>query len=242
MGVIVFNGIPSTEYQIHVEKPPVYAMPERDYSVVHIPGRNGDIVVDSGSYKNVSRSYDISFGEFDGDFTELASGVSEWLHSASGYARLEDDYEPDYFRLAYYSMDAEMENIFHNAGRMTIEFSCKPYRFLKIGEHPITFTEAGVLKNPTFQTSLPKLRIQVAGDGALTIGENVIAISGISSATSMIIDSEIQDVFEEGSLTNLNGKVSFSGGMFPSLRPGLNTISFTGNITSVEVTPRWWIL
>ena len=104
------------------------------------------------------------------------------------------------------------------------------------------FTEAGVLKNPTFQTSLPKLRIQVSGDGTLTIGENVIAISGISSATSMIIDSEIQDVFEEGSLTNLNGKVSFSGGMFPSLRPGLNTISFTGNITSVEVTPRWWIL
>ena len=54
MGVIVFNGIPSTEYQIHVEKPPVYAMPERDYSVVHIPGRNGDIVVDSGSYREAT--------------------------------------------------------------------------------------------------------------------------------------------------------------------------------------------
>ena len=34
MGVIIFNEIPSTNYGIHVEKPPVYATPERDYEVV----------------------------------------------------------------------------------------------------------------------------------------------------------------------------------------------------------------
>ena len=50
MGVIIFNGIPSTNYGIHVEKPPVYATPERDYEVVHIPGRNGDLVIDNGSW------------------------------------------------------------------------------------------------------------------------------------------------------------------------------------------------
>ena len=241
MGVIIFNGIPSTNYGIHVETPPVYATPERDYEVVHIPGRNGDLVIDNGSYKNVTRKYSISVGEIDGNFTTLAAGVSEWLHSASGYARLEDSYESDYFRLAYYVADAEMENLSHQAGKMLIEFNCKPARFLKAGERAVPFTTDGSLSNPTFQKSFPKLTVVVSGSGTLTIGDQTIAISGLTNSTRMVIDSELQDVYEEGSLTNLNSKVSFSDG-FPLLSPGVNTITFTGSITSVEVIPRWWIL
>lgn len=241
MGVIIFNGIPSTNYGIHVETPPVYATPERDYGVVHIPGRNGDLVIDNGSYKNVTRKYSISVGEIDGNFTTLAAGVSEWLHSASGYARLEDSYESDYFRLAYYVADAEMENLFHQAGKMSIEFNCKPARFLKAGERAVPFTTAGSISNPTFQKSFPKLTVVVSGSGTLTIGDQTTTISGLTNSTRMVIDSELQDVYEEGSLTNLNSKVSFSDG-FPLLSPGVNTITFTGSITSVEVIPRWWIL
>lgn len=241
MGVIIFNGIPSTNYGIHVEKPPVYATPERDYEVVHIPGRNGDLVIDNGSYQNVTRTYDISVGEINGNFTNLAAGVSEWLHSASGYARLEDSYEPDYFRRAYYVADAEMENLFHQAGKMSIEFNCKPARFLKAGERAVLFTAAGSLRNPTFQKSYPKIVLTVSGAATLTIGSQTASISGITTSTEMVIDSELQDVYEESVQTNLNSKVSFSDG-FPLLLPGLNAISFTGSITSVEVIPRWWIL
>ena len=241
MGVIIFNGIPSTNYGIHVEKPPVYATPERDYEVAHIPGRTGALVIDNGSYKNVTRKYSISVGEIDGNFTTLAAGVSEWLHSSSGYARLEDSYESDYFRLAYYVADAEMENLFHQAGKMSIEFNCKPARFLKAGERAVPFTTAGSLRNPTFQKSFPKLTVVVSGSGTLTVGDQTITISGLTNSTRMVIDSELQDVYEEGSLTNLNSKVSFSDG-FPLLSPGVNTITFTGSITSVEVIPRWWIL
>lgn len=241
MGVIIFNGIPSTNYGIHVETPPVYATPERDYEVVHIPGRNGDLVIDNGSYKNVTRKYSISVGEIDGNFTTLAAGVSEWLHSASGYARLEDSYESDYFRLAYYVADAEMENLFHQAGKMSIEFNCKPARFLKAGERAVPFTTDGSISNPTFQKSFPKLTVVVSGSGTLTIGDQTITISGLTNSTRMVIDSELQDIYEEGSLTNLNSKVSLSDG-FPLLSPGVNTITFTGSITSVEVIPRWWIL
>ena len=241
MGVIIFNGIPSTNYGIHVETPPVYATPERDYEVVHIPGRNGDLVIDKGSYQNVTRKYSISVGEIDGNFTTLAAGVSEWLHSASGYARLEDSYESDYFRLAYYVADAEMENLFHQAGKMLIEFNCKPARFLKAGERAVPFTADGSISNPTFQKSFPKLTVVVSGSGTLTVGDQTITISGLTNSTRMVIDSELQDVYEEGSLTNMNSKVSFSDG-FPLLSPGVNTITFTGSITSVEVIPRWWIL
>ena len=134
-----------------------------------------------------------------------------------------------------------MENLFHQAGKMSIEFNCKPARFLKAGERAVPFTTAGSIRNPTFQKSFPKLTVVVSGSGTLTVGDQTITISGLTNSTRMVIDSELQDIYEEGSLTNLNGKVSFSDG-FPLLIPGVNTIEFTGSITSVEVIPRWWIL
>lgn len=242
MGVILFNEKLSSDYGIHVEKPPVYAIPERDYEVVHIPGRNGDLVIDNGSYKNTVRTYNISFGEMDGDYTYMASRIAEWLHSASGYARLEDSYEPDYYRLAYYMAENEMENLYHQAGRLTIEFNCKPARFYKSGEQAIRFTSAQTLLNPSIQSSFPQLTIVASGSGTVTINGQTITIQDISSKTSIVIDSELQDVYDAEAQTNLNNKVSFSGGSFPVLAAGLNSIRFTGSVTSVEVIPRWWTL
>lgn len=242
MGVIIFNEKPSCDYGIYVEKPPMYALPERDYEVVHIPGRNGDLVIDNGSYKNTVRTYNISFGEMDGDYTYMASRVAEWLHSASGYARLEDSYEPDYYRLAYYMAENEMENLYHQAGRLTIEFNCKPARFFKVGEQPVKFTSGQTILNPSLQKSFPQITIVLSGNGTVTINNQTITIKDISSQTTMVIDSELQDVYEAGTQSNLNDKVSFSGGSFPVLEASLNTIRFTGSITSVEVIPRWWTL
>ena len=48
MGVIIFNNKSSADCRIQVAHPPGYAYPERDYTITHIPGRNGDIIQDNG--------------------------------------------------------------------------------------------------------------------------------------------------------------------------------------------------
>lgn len=134
MGVIIFNGLSSKDYHIQVEHPPGYDIPEREFEAIHVPGRNGDILIGKNTYQNVTRSYEISFGSVKEKFPEMARRVSEWLHSTTTYARLEDSYEPEYFRLAVCSSGLSIENILFHGGRTTIEFNCKPQRFLKIGE------------------------------------------------------------------------------------------------------------
>lgn len=238
MGVIIFNGLSSKDYGIEVEHPPKYEIPERDYEVTHIPGRNGDIIIDKGSYKNVARKYDIAVGSMEDDkFTELVNRIPEWLHSVSGYAYLEDSYEPDYYRLAMCINSIEVENILHQAGRTTIEFTCKPQRFLKTGNNIIRFASSGTLRNPTNFDALPLIKIYGSGSGVLRIGNYTITISNIDSYIT--IDSEIQDAYK---LTlNKNSSIVLSNG-FPVLTKGNNSISFTGGITSLEVTPKWWTL
>lgn len=241
MGVIVFNGISSRDVGIEVETFPTYDVPEREYEAIHVPGRNGDVVIDNGTYKNTQRSYYVSIATYNLSYHQKMAGVAKWLHSSSGYARLEDSYEPDFYRQAYYNEQVNFENLFNEAGRATINFVCKPQKFLKSGEIPIEFTSAGSIQNGTINISLPK--IEVITDN--TQGE--INISGIrvtvaaNAGTSIIIDSELQDAYNNQNV-NKNLSITLNDGEFPVLKPGKNTISFSGGVQSLKITPRWWTI
>lgn len=237
MGVIIFNEISSGDYDIQVEKLPDYETPEKDYDIIHVPGKNGDVLIDKGSYKNITRTYQISVGSLTKDFTPMANSISEWLQSASGYARLEDSYEPEYYRLAMYKDSGVIENLLGSAGRTTIAFNCKPQRFLKSGDQSITFTSAGELFNQTRFKALPIITVNGSGSGELRVGGYTTIISDINS--SIIIDSEIQDVYS--GTVNRNSDITLNNG-FPKLVSGENEISFSDGITSVEVIPKWWTL
>lgn len=237
MGVIIFNGVSSKDYDIQVEHPPGYQTPARDYEVIHIPGRNGDLVIDNGSYQNVKRSYQIAIGDLEKDFTSMANSIAEWLNSASGYARLEDSYEPEYYRMAMFQDEVSIENILQHAGRATIDFNCKPQRFFKSGENPLRLSSPTTLFNPTRFHSLPCITVHGSGNGILGIGVYRISISNISGA--IILDSDIQDAYY--GTVNRNSDIMLSNG-FPELVPGENDITWEGGISYVEVIPRWWTL
>ena len=237
MGVVMFNGISSQDYGIQVEHPPEYQTPARDYEIIHIPGRNGDLIIDTGSYQNVSRSYQIAIGDLEKDFTIMANMIAEWINSASGYARLEDSYEPEYYRMAMFQDEVSIENIMQHAGRTTVDFNCKPQRFLKSGEETIRMSEKGVLRNPAGFQSLPKVTVYGSGSGVLNIGKHSVTIQNING--SIVLDSDIQDAYQ--GVVNRNSDILLSDG-FPKLLPGENSISWKEGITRVEVIPRWWTL
>lgn len=239
MGIIIFNGKSSADYRIQVEHPPGYDIPEREYEFIHVPGRNGDVLMDKKSYKNTIRSYEISFGSMEKRFPEMARKVSEWLHSATTYARLEDSYEPEFYRLAVYTKSISIENILFHGGRATIEFDCKPQRFFKMGDKIQKFTSnsGGILKNPSTFESLPIVTVRGSGQGTINIGGYVVGISNIDQYVT--VDSEIQDCYK--GLVNKNNTVTLEKG-FPKLGEGINNISFSGGVTSVEVIPKWWTL
>ena len=234
MGIIIFNNKSSADCRIQVAHPPGYAYPERDYTITHIPGRNGDIIQDNGSYKNVERTYEVSFDAPNEDFATYANAVSAWLHSTTGYARLEDSYEPNYYRMAIYQESNIFENLYNQAGTATIVFECKPQRFLKTGDNDITIQNSLTIMNPTGFEAYPLFKV-TGTSGVLTVNGNSITFSSIDDF--VMLDCELQDAYKE----NINKNSTISG-TFPVLKPGSNTISWTGGITSVTMKPRWWTI
>lgn len=252
MGTVVFNGISSRDLGVEVETFPSYEYPEKEYQVYHVPGRNGDIVVDTKTYKNVSRTYRINAATFDRvDYYKLSNSIVEWLHSASGYARLEDSYEPDFYRRAYYKDAGTFSNIFNEAGQATIKFICKPQRYLKSGEVPVSFaldaqagTGGGILKNNTICDAKPLIKIVKTGastTGTITIGSYSFDVK-TSSAATLYVDCELQDCYATTGTINQNSNIVLNDGSFPVLKPGTNTISFGSGISYVDITPRWYTI
>ena len=236
MGIVIFNGISSNDLHIQVQTEPDYDFPEKDYEVTHVPGRNGDIVIDQGSWQNVSRKYNLAMDAGKISYTEVASKIVQWLHSASGYARLEDSYEPDFYRMAMYKDSGSISNIYNKAGQIEIEFTCKPQRYFKSGEIADIFTTSTEYRNPTDFPAKPLIKIHGSGSGTVKIGAYTVTINDILDG--MVVDSEQQDTYKDQ--TNCNSKVYITE--YPKLIAGNNAISISGGVTSIEIIPRWWTL
>lgn len=252
MGEMTFNGISTVDKGVVIQTPPVYEFPERDYEIYHIEGRSGDLTIDKGSYKNVKRTYYLAAIVASGKtFVETAQEIVNWLTSIKGYARLEDTYEPLYYRKALFRQGGGLGNLFDEATKINVSFECKPQRYLKTGEtEQIISTENSWIElneNLTNQIALPEITVE--GPAGLTIefgvgpddlnvevkSELIINFSGEG-----IIDSELQDCYN--STQFLNSDLSLTNG-FPKLYPGKNWIRVTnGLITTLKVKPNWWTL
>lgn len=263
MGALIFNGVSSRDLGIEVEHLLDYPVPERDTSKVHIPGRNGDLIVDHGSFKNIKRSYQVSFPFNRGDQSLIMSKIANWLYSSVGYARLEDTYDPECYRLASYSKATTIQNLFNQAGRFTIEFDCKPQRFLKLGERMIHSKEKRLtLSNPTSFEAYPLIVMMGSGSGTMIVKRKSVGISNLDKP--IFFDTELQEAFGFYDLTNnpdevekrISSKVRSSRTLvnrnkdieldnftdFPPLVPGLNYIRLSGQFTDIFVVPRWWTI
>lgn len=229
---LTFNSINSLQYGVYISGTGVFNSPARDREMIEVPGRNGDIIIDHGRYKNIEVTYPAFIVKnFKSNLTAWANKMLEPVD----YARLSDTYHPDEFRLAVLSQGMVVDPVrWLAAGSFDLVFNCRPERFLTSGETATTFTAGGTINNPTDMPSKPLIR--VTGAGTITVNGTAIEIAS-HSLSYIDIDCDLQEAFC-GS-TNANQYISLSE--FPKLDSGANSVALTG-VTKVEITPRWWRL
>lgn len=161
---LTFNGESSKNYGVYITGSGAYDAPKRDVEMITIAGRNGSFPLDHGRFENIEVRYPAGiFGDDEEDFADAISNFRNMLCSAKGYCRLEDDYNPDEYRLAIYKSGLEVEPALLKAGEFEITFECKPQRFLKSGETPVTIGASTTVANPTRFESSPEVRVKGYG-------------------------------------------------------------------------------
>ena len=242
-GLIVFGGERSDNYGMVVSEAPSFERARRKQTVITVPGRTGDVVFQEDAWEDIPRPYNVfiaedlqedSGGNISGTLAERVDEFEAMLNSKTGYQRLEDNFEPDIYRRAYYSGGDGFTNELLAIGRATINFTCDARRFLKSGDIPVSVTNGATLTNPTRFASKPIIHIEASNETiSVSIGGKTIT----AEVTDYInIDCERMNAYRLP-VENKNDKIS---GSFPTIPSGSNTIGITGTYTKVEITPNWF--
>jgi Phage-related protein len=242
-GYFVFDDIDTRDYDVIILGGETFRAPERDVDVIEIPGRNGTLTLDNGRYINVPIKYQgFMWGNFAPDFGAFKAAMLSKL----GYLVLRDSYHSDGFRLARFAEGFEpQQGVQNQSGAFEILFDCYPQFYLDSGQSYTTVANNGTISNPTKFNALPLIQIAFSSttrNGTVTVNGRTITITG-AEGTPLYIDCETQNAYRISSNVKLsqNGKITLDSD-FPFLKPGSNTVAYTGNISSVQIMPRWWTL
>ncbi len=233
-----FDNINSMDYGVYITGSGVYNAPERSVEMVSIPGRNGALSLDQGRFENIEVTYHCGcFADGAIDFATKIANFRNALVSRFNYARLTDEYNPGEYRLGLYHSGIVLEPFNAHAGEFDVVFDCKPQRYLTSGESYQTVTSS--ILNPTLFDAKPLLKI--TGYGTATIGGVTITITG-SSGVVTYIDCDLMECYRMsgGAIVPAGSAVTITGMKYPVLKPGANGVSKSGNVTKIEIMPRWW--
>lgn len=155
-----FAGKSSKDFLLYLSGPGVYDSPAADVESTSVPGRNGDILTENAKagrrrYQNVDIKYKAFF--FNGLPAKTAA-VKAWLLSPVGYQKLQDTYDPDFFRMAVCKDALAFDVTAQKAAEMELAFNCKPQRWSVDGQRTIRLDGRSTLRTPSLFLHSPSSR------------------------------------------------------------------------------------
>ena len=228
------DGIDARSAGIQLQSPIEFSGAVPVVEAQTIPGRNGDLIWETGSFEN--RSGSASCFCLQKGVGKAISSAGRFLMAKKGYRRLETSDDPDHYWLARVENSPQIAMRLRTLAPFEIGFDCKPQRFVKSGENAVVFTSNGSLFNQYGQTALPLIAVYGNGTGRLTIGDCVVEVKTLDG--TLYLDSDTQNAYNDSGNQNLN----INAPVFPTLPDGEVRVAFSGGIKRVEIIPRWWEL
>ena len=223
-----WNGVKCTDYGIYVTEQPPSTIPEERVTFTNIPGRSGSLTTLEGDYVYEDLVLTATCVISDPDRIPEIAG---WLRG-SGTVTFAN--RPGGFYHARVVNQIPFEKILRGNPHLAfaVNFRCKPFWYQK-NVAPIALTQSGsFVTNPGNVYAEPVITVYGTGAITLMVGMTIVELEGISG--SITLDSQLQEAYS--GVTSLNGAMS---GEFPILKPGQNAISWSGNVTKVEVKSNW---
>lgn len=221
-----WNGMRSTSFGVYVsEQPPITIANER-IEFEKVSGKSGSLAISEGErvYHDVRLPVKC--------WAKTAAEARRFVGHIRGAGKIEFPNVPEGYYKGRLDQVVEIERWKRtNIREFTLVFRCEPYIYIH-GNHKITLRSPGFVQNNFNEDALPIMAITGRGDMALSVNGRLITLTNI--AGGITLNSAIEEAYH--GTNSLNTQVS---GEFPRLTPGKNSISWSGNITSIVIEPNW---
>lgn len=232
-----YGGKKSSNMGLKISKDTIYTSPERDIEFIEVVGKDGDIAFDKKRFKPftypIHTIYQPELNNIDLD----AYNISQWLKYDIRYKSLFLSWDPNYIYSAIFYEQFAIETTLPKFGKIPLNFKCQPQKFRKDGQSKLTVAQSQILINPENRNAKPLIKI--TGSGTITLKNNGADWLILTSVDGYItIDSAQMSIHKDGlqQFQKMNANLK---PLFPILTPGNNVITWTGTITTLEITPRW---
>lgn len=224
-----FKGIDSRDMGIIVTSMPETVRPERRMESITIAGRNGTLHTDEEVYESYDRTMECAIKK-----RAKLDEIAAWL-VGSGEMRFST--EPDKVYRVTISNKISISQMMRMFQKFQVIMDTQTFKYnINPFADELTLTAPTIIRNGGTVYSEPIITVYGSGDITLNINGVDFPLYGVSE--SITIDSEMMEVFK--GTANQNSK--YGGETFPRFEVGENAISWTGNVSRVEIQPKWrWL-
>lgn len=214
------------DFGITINKRPPVVRAEKNVQEIEVPGRDGDLTVDDGTYKPITLPFVCTLLD--------TSNLDEVMYWLDGYSDLILSWQNDRSYKAKMINRIDITQSLKTLGEFPLIFKAQPFASI-INNPLITITVPGNITNLGTHASNPIIKVYGNGAIDLTINGSVIHLTNVVEYVT--IDADLMDCYKDTLLKN-----SDMSGDFPEFVVGENTISWTGTVTSILITPNWrWL-
>lgn len=229
----IFKGTMSSEFDMDVINVITVRQgrknrPEEQIDIYEIPYRNEELTIHSGKYKPYIQEFEFILRN-----PKTIPNINAWL-SGRGKLILENDYDEfnrDGFYMASVIEGWEYEKTYSTYS-FRVKFKIDPFFYYNTGQKKKTyFTQPLTLYNGGTVYSEPYIKINGNGNIILTINSQVCTFTDVVDYIE--IDSNLMVAYKD----TLNQGFKMEGD-FPIFDRGKNIISWSGNVTNLEIMMR----
>lgn len=223
-GEIKFNHQSSLEMNLRLESYPSVPIANEEYEEVAVEGRNGTLIINKGTYKN--RVIPFIFTFLSDDIHQNFDVIYEWLTNVKDNRLFYGRTDRVYIVKRVNFGDFEQE--FKTFGQFKVEFICEPF---KQDANPTNVTLTSQKDVYYLGTQPGDTLFKVCGNGniQLSVDGETMVINEVSNYVE--IDSKLLQVRNQDGTSKDNDTI----GNFVQLSYGANRVSWSGNVSKVEL-------
>lgn len=236
----VYNGMSSADFGIVITNTNQLSSPERNVEIVEIDGRDEPLIIDKGNFKPFELKITCSIDSEEKNINDLSRDIKMWLQSDFKLKKLILSDDLEYYYNAACVNKLDIEEVIKELGEFELTFLCDPLKRYEIGDSKIILKTHKTIQNYWYE-SKPLIRILGNGDITININDQKVIFKGVQDEIE--IDSNIMNAYKIDKFTNnIINENSKMYSDFPVIEAGKNNISWTGDVLSIEITPRWVVL
>ena len=222
-----WNGKRCTEYGIRVSEQPPLTLPAERVAFTDVPGRSGSLTTLEGEdvYEDMVLTAQC--------FIQSGARVPEIAAWLRGSGTVTFANRPGGFYRARVVNQIPFEKILRGNPHLAfaVNFRCKPFWYLR-DVAPITLTQSGsFVENPGNVFAEPVITVYGTGGITLMVG---MTITELEITDKITLDTPLVEAY--AGATSMNSCMS---GDFPLLLRGKNAVSWSGDVSKVEIQPNW---